>query len=97
MNALENISFVIGFLRHQNVFTNTNSTVPSGITVDRFNFNLNMLSLSYEELNHVWGILGGKHLPCMMYKMQLMEIQYEPDNLDTAFPIRQIVVGEKIY
>ncbi len=96
-NALENISFVIGYLRHQNVFNNENSILPVGMTMGRYHFNMNMLALSYEQLNHVWGILGGKHLPCVMYKLQLMEIQYEPDEFRTGEIIREINVGEKIY
>lgn len=95
--ALMNLSFVIGYLRNQTVFNNNNSSLPDSMGATRYNFNLNMITLTYEQLNHIWGILGGKHLPCVMYKLQLIEVQYEPDEFTTGELIREIRVGEKIY
>ncbi len=94
--ALTKLSQLIGYLRYQTVFDNRTATTPD-MDVPRFRFNLSMVTLSYEQLNHIWGIMGGKHYPCVMYKLQLVEIQYEPDNPDSALPIEEIHLQEKIY
>jgi len=32
-------------------------------------------TLNYEQLNQVWGFLGGKHLPSVIYKISLVTLQ----------------------
>jgi len=32
---------------------------------------------SFEELNHVWGTLGGRQLPSVIYKIQVIEIEQD--------------------
>jgi hypothetical protein len=92
--ALSFLSRTIGYLQYQRVFTETNSDSPAGIL--RYNFNINMMSPGFEQLNHIWGIMGGKHLPSVFYKLQLTEIQYVPDEPQLGDVIREIVVNEQI-
>jgi hypothetical protein len=95
-NALLFLSRAIGYFQYHSVFNETNSALPPGSALIRFNFNMSMVSPTFEQLNHIWGILGGKQLPSVMYKLQLLEVMYE----DTTLPgqeIRTVVVNEKIF
>lgn len=97
-NAMLFLSRTIGFFQFQRVFTTENSAIPpdSNFQITRFNFNINMMSPTFEQINHIWGVLGGKQLPSVLYKLQLVEIEYR-DTVKPGFPIEEIVVGEKIF
>ena len=73
------------------------STIDSGNIETRYRFNINMVNLSYEQLNHIWGVFGGKHFPCVMYKLQLVEVHFEPDEFTTGEIITTINAKGKIY
>ncbi|MBK8983235.1 MAG: DUF4255 domain-containing protein [Ignavibacteria bacterium] len=69
--ALRQLSSVIQFFQFKNVFTHENSpSLDPGI--DKIIFDLH--SLNFEQLNHLWGVLGGKYLPSVMYKMRMITI-----------------------
>jgi hypothetical protein len=69
--ALLLLSFVIQFFQFQNVFTPQNSPdLPAGIEELIFD----MKTLSLQDLNNLWGILGSKYIPSIVYKMRLIQI-----------------------
>lgn len=96
--ALTFLSRVISYFQYQRVFTRANAEVPddASFAVTQFHFNLSMVSPSLEQLNHLWGILGGKLKPSVMYKLQLQEIEYIPDDARPASPITEITLTESI-
>ncbi len=61
--ALKKIDIVAEFFQHHYVFT------PGAGRVDRIT--VEMVSLSLEQQNHIWGMLGGKQAPSLMYKLRL--------------------------
>lgn len=85
--ALTKISRVIGFFQQKYVFTADNAEVSfpeehvEKIILDLF-------SLNFEQINHLWGILGGKYIPSVLYKLRLIPIQQsEPED---AHPIKEV-------
>ncbi|MEP6845946.1 MAG: DUF4255 domain-containing protein [Panacibacter sp.] len=69
--ALKYISYVIQFFQHRNVFTQSNSpALDPGI--EKLLMELN--TLGFEQLNHLWAVLGGRYLPSVLYKMRLVII-----------------------
>lgn len=94
--ALTYLSRIIGFFQYQRVFTETNSAVPNDVNIDTFHFNVSMLSPSLEQLNHLWGILGGKMLPSVLYRFQIQRIEYI-DEPAPAPQIETIIVNEQLY
>jgi hypothetical protein len=34
--------------------------------------------MNFEQMNHLWGILGGKYIPSVLYKLRLIPIQESP-------------------
>jgi hypothetical protein len=65
------ISYVIQFFQHRNVFTSQNSPALDPL-IEKLIAELH--SLGFEQLNHLWAILGGKYLPSVMYKFRLLVI-----------------------
>ena len=78
--ALIYLSRIAGFFQTKNVFTHLNtvpvssSIVPSGELMDSFKIIIDLYSCSFEELNHIWGTLGGKQVPAMIYVARLVEV-----------------------
>jgi hypothetical protein len=79
--SLRCISKTIQFFQGKKVFTSTNTvynrTNVAFDVLDYFKFILEIYTPSLEELNYVWGTLGGRQLPSVIYKIQLLEIEQD--------------------
>jgi hypothetical protein len=85
-NALIDLSKVIRFFQSQNVFTPDNvapaSLIPDATDIDpldhleSFKLILDLYSPSMEEVNHLWGTLGGKQYPFALYMVRLLDLKY---------------------
>jgi len=79
--SLRCISKTIQFFQGKKVFTSTNTvynrTNVAFDVLDYFKFILELHTPSFEELNHVWGTLGGRQLPSVIYKIQVIEIEQD--------------------
>lgn len=81
LDALNILSGVIRFFQIRNTFsisTSTSSVQP--ITGDEpedlmsMRLNVELYTLTFEQINHLWGALGGRQLPFVMYKVRLAQI-----------------------
>jgi len=89
--SLRLISNVIKFFQYKNVFTPLNSPgLPPGI--EELIFDLK--TLSWQDLNNLWGILGSKYIPSVVYKMRLISI-LDDVNQGLAQPVMEIKVNDK--
>jgi hypothetical protein len=82
--GLKFLSGTIRFFQSKNVFSreNTPDLDPSvkKLIVDLF-------PLNFEQQNHLWGALGAKYLPSVMYKVRLLTVQ-EIQAADDQAPVR---------
>jgi hypothetical protein len=53
-----------------------------------------LYTLNFEQQNHLWGFLGAKYMPSVMYKARLLSIQ-EAHAADDQPPIRIINFTDK--
>jgi hypothetical protein len=84
--ALKRLSLIVQFFQHKNVFTHENS--PSlHQNIEKLIFDLH--NLSFEKINHLWSILGGKYIPSVMYKMRLVRIDEGITDFESK-PIKEI-------
>lgn len=74
VTALEQLEKVMTFFQSKNVFDRNNTDFGDEKTVKII---LDIHSLSLEQLNHLWGILGGKQYPSILYKVRLVTINAE--------------------
>jgi hypothetical protein len=92
-SSLAAISFVIEFFQSKKIFTQTNTplnpTIPALENIKEFRFIAELYTPTFEQLNYIWGILGGKALPSALYKISVVKI--ESDTLvEKGTPITEI-------
>jgi hypothetical protein len=90
--ALNRLSLVIQFFQQQNVFDPINSPSLDPKIVKLI---VDMYSMNFEQLNHLWGILGGKYLPSVLYKVRRVTIDEDVTISESGF-IREIQLNDKI-
>ena len=84
-NALLVLSRAMRFFQSKNVFTQ-DDVAPASITLnapanaldqlETFKLIFDLYSPSMEEVNHMWGTLGGKQYPFALYVMRLLDLKF---------------------
>jgi len=70
--SLEYLSAVLGFFQAHPLFTaEASQNFPSGLEQLAFD----PVNLDLQALSNVWSVVGGRHLPSVMYKARLMTTQ----------------------
>lgn len=92
--SLTALSSIIEFFQSKKVFDQTNTPLNPTIIalndITEFRFTIDLHTQSLEQLNYVWGALGGKSLPNVMYKLRLLKI--ERGNIqDVGTPITEVI------
>lgn len=78
--ALVALSYIIRFVQSKNSFSvnSTSATISdSDLAQDdtlNLKFTLELYTLTFEQINHLWGSLGGRQMPFAMYKLRLVAI-----------------------
>jgi hypothetical protein len=85
-DALVALSRAVLFFQYRTVFAPDNVD-PSSLTtnapvnvldrLDEFKLIFNLMSPTLEEVNHLWGTLGGKQFPFALYSMRMLEMQFQ--------------------
>jgi len=89
--SLKRLSYIIQFFQYRNVFTPVSSpTLPDGI--EQLIFDL--YTLTFQDLNNLWGVMGSKYLPSAIYKMRLISISEEFVQ-GQAGVIQQVIINDK--
>lgn len=74
--ALKRLSQVLTFFQSKQKFTFANSPIPNlpQAGIADFSLAMDLLSLSFEEVNHLWGFLGTRESPFVIYRGRLVVI-----------------------
>ena len=73
-DSLENINSIVELFQNKNCFTPTNT--PNHDTgLSEFKFTVDLSSLKFEQLSYVWGVLGGKVMPSVFYKVSIVKVE----------------------
>ena len=85
-NALLVLSRAIRFVEFRNVF-DQDSVAPASLTINApanpldqlegFKLIFDLYSPTMEEVNHLWGTLGGKQYPFVLYTLRLLELKFK--------------------
>lgn len=67
--ALRFISFIIGYFQQKSVFTRSN-TPRMSVEIEKLIFE--MAHITPEQLNNIWGCLGAKYMPSVIYKVRML-------------------------
>ncbi len=79
-NGIARLSHVIEFFQSKKVFTVQNSPNPVLINdpdMMELKVRLDIVSMTFEQVNHLWGSLGGKQVPFVMYKAGVVPVKRE--------------------
>lgn len=82
VHALKRLSLVIEFFQGKNTFSPATSSVAlppelsdlSNPEIAGMKLTLELYTLTFEQINHLWGSLGGRQIPFAMYKVRLVSI-----------------------
>jgi len=78
LGGLADLSRVLTFFQGKNVFDQANS---QGLPPEIEKIIFDIHTLNFEYLNHLWGILGGKYYPSVLYKVRLVPIKADAGTL----------------
>ena len=86
INALSMLSRAIRFFQSKNVLTEDNvdpasittSKVPINVLdqLETFKLIFDLYSPTLEEVNHLWGTLGGKQYPFVLYMLRMLDLKF---------------------
>jgi hypothetical protein len=91
-DSLKWLTYIIQFFQYQNVFTQISH--PS-LDARIEKLIVDMHSLNFEQVNHLWGTLGGKYLPSVLYKVRQVTIDEEAIISGGSF-IQEVVINDKL-
>ena len=78
--ALHRLSQVIEFFQGKFVFTLANSPSPRAVSDESLadlKLILDIHTLNFEQINDLWGSLGGKQVPFVIYRARLVQLRRE--------------------
>lgn len=72
LEALKFISGILGFFQFRNTFTASNSPgIPGGVE----KLSVEIISYDILKMNQLWGTIGNKYQPSVIYRIRTLEIQ----------------------
>jgi hypothetical protein len=76
--SLKDLGKIIEFFQGKKLFTQANTVYDRNNTtmsnIENFRFTAELYTPTFEELNFIWGTLGGRQLPSALYKISLIQI-----------------------
>ena len=88
--ALKYLSLVLQFFQQKKVFTSNDSPGLAEANIEKLSFEI--FDLSFEQTNNLWGVLGSKLVPSILYKVRMISVQAAPEI--GAGMIEQIIVND---
>jgi Pvc16 N-terminal domain len=79
LKSLNDISKIIEFFQGKKLFTQANTVYNRNNTamnnIENFRFSVELYTPTFEEMNFIWGTLGGRQLPSALYKISMIQIE----------------------
>ncbi len=75
--ALQRLSAVVKFFQSRNSFSYSSLSgglLPTAADQLELKFTMELYTLTFEQINHLWGSLGGRQIPFVMYKLRLVAL-----------------------
>jgi len=90
--ALSRLSRAMRFFQQNNVFTQddvdpnsiSDPTVDELDRLESFKLIFDLYSPSMEEVNHLWGTLGGKQYPFVLYILRMLDLKFKGEGKEKA-------------
>lgn len=88
--ALKMLSLVVEYFQGNNTFSVAGNPVPDSPFASlnegaEVKISMDLYSLTFEQLNHLWGALGGKQAPFALYKMRVVKVDKDQQKRGGGF------------
>jgi len=94
--GLTNLSKVIEYFQSHKQITHLNSPIPGSSENETLELYMELFALTFEQVNYVWGSLGGKQVPFVLYKGRLVAIKADKQ-LQGGSQITEVQENEKAH
>lgn len=74
VDGLDYLSGTISFFQDNVVFNHQN-TPDLDSSIDKLT--MEIVNMGNHDLSHIWGAMGGKYTPCILYKMRMLTFQQD--------------------
>ena len=74
-DALQNLSLIIRCFQRTSVFDKSTHPGMEVIAPNIERLTLDLFTLNFEQVNHLWSTLGGKYFPSVLYKIKVVAIE----------------------
>lgn len=91
-NCLRLIDYVVRFFQFKSVFNHENTP---NLSQEIEKLIMELISITFEQQNYLWGTLGAKYMPSVLYKLRLLTIR-ELDESVEGTAIDEIQRDEKV-
>jgi hypothetical protein len=91
-DALQHLSYILQFFQFQHVFTPiTHPDLDPRIQ----KLIVDLCTLNFEQVNHLWSTLGGKYIPSVLYKVRQLTIDEDLTVSESGF-IKEVQINDKV-
>jgi len=91
-DALQHLSYILQFFQFQHVFTPiTHPDLDPRIQ----KLIVDLCTLNFEQVNHLWSTLGGKYIPSVLYKVRQITIDEDLTLSESGF-IKEVQINDKV-
>lgn len=82
--SLQYLSLIMQFFQYRNFINHKNTPPDNGLVLDAKIDKLifDMVSMNFEQVNHLWATLGGKYLPSVLYKVRMVTIEDDTPEME---------------
>lgn len=91
-DSLAWLGHILQFFQHQKVFTPFTHPALNPKIKELI---VDMYSLTFEQVNHLWSTLGGKYMPSVMYRVRQITLDEDITTSETGL-IKEIQLTEKV-
>jgi hypothetical protein len=88
LKSLNDISKIIEFFQGKKLFTQANTVYDRNKTamnnIENFRFSAELYTPTFEEMNFIWGTLGGRQIPSALYKISMIQIERNIPQMEGA-------------
>lgn len=94
-DALQNLSLIIQCFQRTNVFDKITHPGMASIAPSIERLTLDLFTLNFEQVNHLWSTLGGKYFPSVLYKIKVIAIE-DTSNRTEARLIEEVQLNSAV-
>ncbi|MCB0580436.1 MAG: DUF4255 domain-containing protein [Phaeodactylibacter sp.] len=87
MEGVKLLSAVISFFQSKYIYTKQNAPGLSGSNIEKLIVEMNNTNL--QDKSYLWGMIGAKYMPSVLYKVRMLTIQEEAPSQEVP-PIQEI-------